>query len=123
MRKRSIAVILPLLILLAACNSWEKTTFQTLAASKATIDQAGADYNAKKIPNTQAAFTAITKAREAQTGAVNAFHAYAVAKITYNNSKLPGDKTALDASIAGVNAALAALPDVLTELRSLEGAK
>ncbi len=66
---------------LAACNSWDKQTYQALAASKAVIDKAAADYNAGTLPQTAAVRSLIARARTAQTAAVEAFQAYAAAKL------------------------------------------
>jgi hypothetical protein len=64
-----------------ACTTWEHTTYATLNASKAVIDQSSADYNAGKIPQTKKVHDLIQTARDAQTTAVKAFEAYAVAKV------------------------------------------
>src|SRR5882762_10059691 len=50
------ALILFAVMFQTGCSSFERTTFQTLAASKAVIDQAQVDYEARTIPHTQAIF-------------------------------------------------------------------
>lgn len=70
------------ILLLAGCSSWERTTFQTLSASKASIDTAQNDYEARTIPHTQCAFDLITKAKATQTLAVDAMMSYETAKGT-----------------------------------------
>jgi len=134
----ALCVALPATALLAGCvNSWEQTTYATLAASKALIDCAVAGYNhfdadirhacaadpqdpafdpAKfYLPQTHDAQQAVEKARQAQVAAVEAFSAYAVAK-------LARDKTA---SVAEKQAALLGyveqLPALLNAIRTLMG--
>src|ERR1051326_6777449 len=100
----ALCVALPASALLSACaSSWERTTYTSLAASKALIDCAVAGYNhfdadirhacaadpqdpafdpAKfYLPQTRDAQQAVEKARQAQVAAVEAFAAYAVAKV------------------------------------------
>lgn len=74
---------LPLLLcltILAGCSSWERTTFQTLTASKATIDGAQTAYEAGTIPHTACVYGVINKAKAAQTLAVDAMMSYETAK-------------------------------------------
>lgn len=117
MRKR--LVVSALLITVAglalcafACSNWDQQTYQTLSASKAVIDQAAADYNAGRIAQTASARTAITKARQAQTAAVDAFQIYAAAKIA-----AAPDQT-IAAREQAVVAAVALIPPVLAALRA-----
>jgi hypothetical protein len=134
----ALCVALPASALLSGCvNSWEQTTYASLAASKAMIDCAVAGYNhfdadirhacaadpqdpafdpAKfYLPQTRDAQQAVEKARQAQVGAVEAFSAYAVAK-------LGRDKTV---SVADKQAALLRyveqLPALLNAIRTLMG--
>lgn len=80
--KRIIAASLMCICLLAGCSSWERTTFQTLSASKATIDGAQAAYEARTIPHNQCAYDVINKAKATQTLAVDAMMTYETAKGT-----------------------------------------
>jgi hypothetical protein len=105
--KVSGALMLCAALLLSGCfNSWERDTYATLAASKRVIDCAVAGYNhfdadirhactadpadpqfdpaTFYLPQTPAAQQVIEKARQAQIAAVNAFDAYAVAKLAKN---------------------------------------
>jgi hypothetical protein len=80
--KKLLSISLVSLCLLAGCSSWERTTFQTLSASKATIDTAQADYEAHTIPHVQCSYDLINKAKAGQTLAVNAMLTYETAKTT-----------------------------------------
>jgi uncharacterized protein (UPF0333 family) len=95
------------------CNDFERTTYQTLSASKATIDQIAADYNAGKIKETPAAFKAITDLRAAQTVAVNAMVEYETIKAA------KGSQSALQAQQSIVANALAALPPLIVSAKAL----
>ena len=134
----ALCVALPATALLAGCvSSWEQTTYASLAASKAVIDCAVAGYNRFDadirhacaadpqdpafdttkfyLPQTRDAQQAVEKARQAQVAAVEAFSAYAVAR-------LGRDKTV---SIAQRQAAVleyvAQLPALLNAIRALMG--
>ena len=113
LRKRSFALIFALLALTFACSDWEKTTYQTLATSKAVIDQAGRDYNAGLLPQTAAARNAIEHARAIQTTAVRSFEAYAVAKVT-------GDPAAsLDQKRQAIVTAIITVNQVVIDVQAL----
>lgn len=71
-----IALFFVAMLSCTGCTNWERDTFQTLSASKAVIDQAQADYEARTIPRTTCAFTVINDAKAAQTTAVDAMVAY-----------------------------------------------
>lgn len=77
----ALALLISACACLAACSSWAQTTYKTLAASKAVIDQAAADYNSGQLPQTATVRNLIAQARTAQTTAVEAFQAYAAAKL------------------------------------------
>lgn len=94
-----------------ACSNWDQQTYQTLAASKAVIDQIAVDYNAGRVPQTPGVANAITKAREAQRAAVQAFQVYAAAEIAAQ----PGATVA--ARQQAVVAALALVPPAIDALR------
>ena len=95
------------------CNDFERTTYQTLSASKTVVDQVAADYNAKKIPTTEAAFKAVTALRAAQTTAVNAMIEYETIKAA------KGSASALAAQQQIVTSALAALPPLIASAKAL----
>lgn len=61
---------------LTGCNDFERTSFQTLSASKAVIDTAQADYEAHKLPKTACTKALIESGKVAQTVAVNALMDY-----------------------------------------------
>ena len=114
--KTRIKIALPLLVvlILAACSSWDHTTYQTLAASKAVIDQAAADYNAGTLPKTAAVKAVIEKAQGAQRAAVTAFEAYAVAKTA-------GDPSAtVEQKKQAVIQAVALVAQVVAEIKALK---
>ena len=69
----SVFLALPLLF---GCNSFERNTFNSLAASDAVIDQAQVDYTAGKIKQTSCTYAVINDAKAAQTTAVTAFALY-----------------------------------------------
>jgi hypothetical protein len=132
------AAVLPAALLASGCvSSWEQTTYATLATGKALIDCAVAGYNhfdadirnacsAKPgdaafdprtfyIPQTRDAQQAIEKARQAQTGCVEAFEAYAVAKVGKDTTVSLADK---EAAVTGY---LTQLPTLLNAVRALIG--
>lgn len=82
-RKRVLALVATVLIpILSACNTWERTTFQTLSASKATIDAAQAQYEAKAIVQNGCTYSVINDGKAAQTAAVDAMVTYEQFKTT-----------------------------------------
>jgi hypothetical protein len=130
--------ILPTMMLLAGCfNSWERETYATLAASKTVIDCAVAGYNhfdadirhacaanpddpafdpaTFYFPQTREAQQAIEKARQVQVAAVEAFEAYAIAKLAKDKTAPLGEK---QAAVAGY---LRQLPGLLSAVRGLMG--
>jgi len=137
-------VILPASALLAGCvSSWDRTTYASLAASKALIDCAVAGYNhfdadirhacaadsqdatqdatfdpqTFYLPQTRDAQQAVEKARQVQVAAVNAFAAYAVAKLAKDKSATLQEKQ------AAVVALLEQFPALLNAVRGLMGTK
>jgi len=133
-----LCAILPTSALLTGCvSSWDRSTYASLAASKALIDCAVAGYNHFDadirhacasdpedpafdpqqfyLPQTHDAQQAVEKARQIQVAAVEAFAAYAVAKVAK-------DKTAtLQEKQAAVIAYLEQLPTLLNTVRGLMG--
>lgn len=133
-------VTIPACTLLAGCvSTWDQTTYASLAASKALIDCAVAGYNhfdadirhacagdpedaafdpqAFYLPQTREAQQAVEKARQAQIAAVDAFAAYAVAKVTKNKSATLQEK---QAAVVGL---LEQFPALLNAVRGLMGKK
>jgi hypothetical protein len=107
--KKLLATIL-LTIAVAGCNSWERNTFNTLAATKAVLDTAQNDYENKTIPQTQCAYALINDAKAADTYAVNAMIAY---------EQLKAQKGNLQAQEAAVISDLAALAPMIVQVQSL----
>ena len=99
------------MLLTIGCG-WEKQTYEALASAKAVIDQAGLDYNAGKIQRSDAAQQVILKAQQAQTVAVNAFAAYATAKVAHASA----GEVSLKMKI--LQDAVAALPGILATLQA-----
>lgn len=68
-------------LIATGCDGFERANFKTLSASKAVIDTAQADYEARTIPHNACSYAIINDAKGVQTVAVNALFAYdAVAK-------------------------------------------
>jgi hypothetical protein len=109
MKKITAALALSLVVIFAGCNDFERTTFQTLSTSKAVIDQAQADYEARTIPHTQPVYAAITTAKRAQTTAVDAF-------LTYEQVKQAKGDT--DAQQQIVVIALGRLPVLIADIKA-----
>lgn len=101
---------LTLCLCLAGCDDFERTTFKTLSASKAVIDQAQADYEARTIPKNACSYSIINDAKAAQTTAVNAMVVYEQEKV------VKGDLTSQTAIVAST---LGSLPNLIGEVRSL----
>jgi hypothetical protein len=133
-----LCLLLPSTALLSGCvNSWEQTTYASLAASKALIDCAVAGYNHFDadirhacaanpedpafnpaefyLPQTREAQQAVEKARQVQVAAVEAFEAYAVAKVSKDKAASIQEKE------AAVLAYLQQLPALLDAVRTLMG--
>jgi hypothetical protein len=135
-----LCVTLPACALLAGCvSTWDQTTYASLAASKALIDCAVAGYNhfdadirhacaggaqdaafdphAFYLPQTREAQQAVEKARQVQIAAVDAFAAYAVAKVSKDKSATLQEK---QAAVVGL---LEQFPALLNAVRGLMGKK
>lgn len=112
-KNAAIAALIALLMVggVTGCNEFERSTFQTLSASQALINGAEKTYEARTIPRTNAAYTAINQAKAAQTAAVQAM-------VTYETIKAAkGTQTALQAQQAIVVAALGELPAILKAIQ------
>ncbi|HWF05125.1 MAG TPA: hypothetical protein VHA06_15655 [Candidatus Angelobacter sp.] len=131
-------LILPASGLLTGCvSSWDQTTYASLAASKALIDCAVAGYNHADtdirnscaadpqdpafspqpfyLPQTSDVHQAVDKARQIQVAAVEAFAAYAAAKV----GKDPA--ATLQQKQAAVMGFLVQLPALVNSIRALMG--
>jgi hypothetical protein len=129
-------VLLPATAMVTGCvSTWDQSTYASLAASKALIDCAVAGYNhfdadirqtcaadpqdpsfdSTKfyLPQTHDAQQAVEKARQAQVIAVEAFAAYAVAKVGKDPAATLQEK---QAAVVGY---LAQLPALVSALRTL----
>jgi hypothetical protein len=131
------AVISAAAVTSGCVNSWEQSTYATLATGKALIDCAVAGYNHDDagirhscaanptdsafdpsrfyIAQTRDAQQAIEKARQAQIAGVEVFEAYAVAKIGRDKTVSLTDKA------AAVSSYLSQLPALLNAVRALMG--
>src|SRR5438270_4292070 len=139
-----LCMVLPVTALVSGCvSSWERTTYSSLAASKALIDCAVAGYNhfdadirhacaadsqnaaqgaafdpqAFYLPQTRQAQQAVEKARQVQIAAVDAFAAYAVAKVAKDKS------ATLQQKQTAVVELLEQFPTLLNAVRGLMGKK
>src|SRR5262249_27308356 len=131
-----LALILPASGVMTGCaNTWEQTTYATLATGKALVDCAVAGYNHADsdirtacaadgagldpsrfyIVQSREAQQAIEKARQAQIACVEAFEAYAVAKLGKDKSVSLANKQAAVVSYLGQ------LPSLLEAVRALAG--
>lgn len=107
MKFARLSIFLALPLMLTACDSFERTAFKSLAASKAVIDTAQQDYEPSpvgtgKLPHTQCVYGLINDGKAAQTAGVDALQAYDSA------AKAGKDTTALAASVTADLAILAA---------------
>jgi hypothetical protein len=113
MRKRLLASLLLVfsgVLLAAGCNDWERNTFNTLASSKAVIDGAQQDYEAKTIPQNGCSYKLINDAKAAQTAAVDGMVVY---------EQLKSQKGNTQAQEATVTGELAALVPLVAQVQSL----
>jgi hypothetical protein len=92
------------------CNTWERNTFNTLAATKAVIDTARADYTAGKIPNNACTYAVLNDATAADKAAVDAMIVYEELKAKNGN---------LNDQIATVTDNLAGLAPLVAQLQAL----
>jgi hypothetical protein len=139
-----LCMTIPACALLAGCvSTWDQTTYASLAASKALIDCAVAGYNhfdadirhacavgsqdisqdagfdphAFYLPQTREAQQAVEKARQVQIAAVDAFAAYAVAKVAKDKSATLQQK---QVAVVGL---MEQFPGLLNAVRGLMGKK
>lgn len=106
-----ITAALMLCACLTACDSFERTTFQTLSASKAVLDTAQNDYEAgTAIPHNKCAYALINDGKAAQAVAVQAMLTYEGVKAAKGN---------LTAETATVTADLIALAPLMVKVEAL----
>jgi hypothetical protein len=108
--KAILSVAAMLCFALTACDSFERATFKTLSASKAVIDQAQADYEARVFPKNACSYAIINDAKATQKTAVDAMVVYEQEKV------VKGDLTAQTAVVV---AQLGKLPALIGEVKSL----
>lgn len=92
------------------CSNFERNTFKTLSASKAVIDQAQADYEARVFPKNACSYAILNDAKQTQGHAVSAMVLYEQEKV------VKGDLTAQTAIVV---AELGKLPALIGEVKSL----
>jgi hypothetical protein len=110
MKLARLSIFLALPLLLCGCSTFERDTFNSLAASKAVIDQAQADYTSGTIKQTSCTYTVINDAKAAQTLAVNGM-------VIYETEKAAG--TSLSAQQSAVTVDLAAIIPLVAEVKTL----
>ena len=108
--KTRLLAALTLCLCLAGCTDFERSSFQTLSASKAVIDQGQADYEARVIPKNACSYAIINDAKAVQNSAVAAMVVYEQEKV------VKGDLTAQTAVVV---AELGRLPALIGEVKSL----
>lgn len=113
MQFRNVAVVM-LLFLVAGCTSWERSTFQTLSAAKAVINQGKADYISGAIPVNKCSQAILNQATAADTLAVQGFDVYEQEK------KAASSKTALAAQQAVVQGLLTDLAPLISDVALLK---
>jgi len=99
-----------LALCVTGCTSFERQAFQTLSTSKAVIDTAQTDYEARTLPHNACAYTIINDAKAAQTAGVNAM-------VVYEEEKAA--KADLTAQTAVVTSTLVQLPALIVKVKSL----
>lgn len=106
--KRALLAVSLLFVL--GCNTWERNTFNTLAATKAVLDTAQNDYENKTIPQTGCSYAIINDAKAADASAVNAMIVY---------EQLKAQKGNLQAQEAAVTSDLLTLAPLVVQIESL----
>lgn len=107
---KKILALAVLALCVTGCTDFERSTFQTLSTSKAVIDTAQADYEARTLPHNTCSFTIINDAKAAQTTAVNAM-------VIYEEEKAA--KADLTAQTAVVTSTLLQLPALIVQVKGL----
>lgn len=107
---KRILASLVLILCVVGCTDFERQSFQTLSASKAVIDTAQADYEARTIPHNACAFAIINDAKGIQTAAVDSLQVY---------DKIRMAKGDLTAQTAVVSATLLQLAPEVVKVQAL----
>ena len=101
------------------CSSWERQTFQLLAADKGLIDQAFDDYNSGKISNTPAIHDLLNTAKSKHNDVTQLFLSYVQAEQQAKSQCAQGCKDALAKQQALVVAALQELVPIIASIQGL----
>ena len=110
MKRIALFGVIVISLLSAACSSWERQTYQTLAATRAVINQAVRDYQSGAIPRTPASYAVIHRARLADEAAVRAFETYAELRLGSQNT------SQIAAAQAMVKTLMLQLPAIMSPL-------
>jgi len=111
MKRLSLSISSALLCVLAlGCNSFERTTYQTLAAAQSVVNVAQQDYKAGKLPQNKCVYALINSATAADALAVNAM-------VVYEQEKASGGSLAAQQDI--VAGELADLGPIIVQVQSL----
>lgn len=107
--KRAILLSITFCLMFAAvgCDTFERTAFQSLSASKAVLDAAQSDYEPApvgtgKLPHTACVYSLINDGKAAQTAGVDALQIYDVALT--NKQDTTAAATAVTAQLATITA-------------------
>ena len=120
--KAKLASLALILLMVTGCTDWERTTFQSLAASQAVINEAQADYETGCtidvhpqgcIPHNATAYKAINEAKALQVTAVQSMESYETIKAA------KGSKDALQAQEAIVAASLLQIAPLIASVKGL----
>lgn len=76
MRRFRLLALPLVLIALAGCDDFERSSFKTLSASKVVVDTAQSDYESGAIPKNNCSYSLINSAKGIQIAAVNALAVY-----------------------------------------------
>lgn len=107
---KKLLAIAAIALMCTGCDSFERTTFKTLSASKAVIDQAQTDYESHALPHSACAYSLINNAKATQTAAVSAM-------VLYEEEKAA--KADLASQTALVSSTIASLPPLIVKLKTL----
>lgn len=107
--KKILAIAL-LAFCVVGCTDFERSTFQTLSASKAVIDTAQADYESRTLPHNSCSYAIINDAKGIQTAAVDSLQVY---------DKIRVAKGDLTAQTAVVSATLLQLAPEVVKVQAL----
>jgi hypothetical protein len=92
------------------CNTFERNTFNTLAAAKVVLDQGRTDYRSGTIPNNACTYAVLNDATAADVATVQAMEVY---------EEIKAKKGDLSAQTAVVTQGLAGLAPLVAQLQAL----